>query len=324
MYRFPLTPEQDQRRRASVIHSQIPFITPRAFGPASPLPPSLDEWSVPSYSAPDVFGSPPFSSPSHGNPFIRGFAGYPEEPPQTPAAPHLANAFNGGHFGSASVHPDNYPFVQPPRSAGAGPPGNYNPGTPVPGAGAGGGGNMGGNIPPGHQNPATEAAPGGWGAHPGFPPVHPPTSAELHQAMADTLRAFSECAQAFAARVHDHTSRSTRSFIGHPDVFNGSDPAQFRPFLTQCILHFGERPQDFQTDDSKIIFVMSYLSDRAFAHFCPVIYNPVPPPWDGNFQAFSQEPYNCFGPPDAAGDAFEDMLRLEMPSTENHLCDPHT
>ena len=126
----------------------------------------------------------------------------------------------------------------------------------------------------------------------------------------DTIRTFRDAINVFSARPADLPPRSNRSNLRNPDTFDGSDPAKLSSFLTQCYLHFAERPQDFPDDDDRILYIISYLRGSAQQWFSPNLYDPtIIPVWDGNFAVFIQELTLNFGPHDPVGDA-EDKIRV--------------
>lgn len=113
-------------------------------------------------------------------------------------------------------------------------------------------------------------------------------------------------------------ARSNRSRLRDPDIFNGEDPAKLRPFLTQISLHLAERPQDFPTEDDKIVFVLSYLRGPALEWFDQDIGADVAtvPYWDGDYRAFLGELEGNFGPHDPSGDAQDKIETCRMRSDE--------
>lgn len=132
------------------------------------------------------------------------------------------------------------------------------------------------------------------------------------QLFAAAAAAFRDAAQAF--NQPQGAPRSNRTNLKAPDTFDGQDPTKLRSFIVQCVLHFAERAQDFPSDDDKIFYAMSYLRGKAQEHFAPMIHDPVPPVWDGNWDLFAQELHNCFGPLDPIGDAEDGITQLKMKS----------
>ena len=52
-----------------------------------------------------------------------------------------------------------------------------------------------------------------------------------------------------------------------PDSFDGTDPYKLRNFLTQCEIYFRANHSKFRTDDKKVMFAFSYLTDNALEWF---------------------------------------------------------
>ncbi|KAF5360223.1 hypothetical protein D9757_015412 [Collybiopsis confluens] len=78
-------------------------------------------------------------------------------------------------------------------------------------------------------------------------------------------------------------------------------------------------PDYFDTDEKKILFVLSYLSGRALSWFEPEILNPNllnPPAWLFSFEKFITELQENFGPFDPIGDAEESLNELQMDNSE--------
>ena len=111
--------------------------------------------------------------------------------------------------------------------------------------------------------------------------------------------------------------RSTRTSLKAPDTFDGSDPSKFHTFLSQIYLHIADRPQDFPTDEEKILYVWSYLQGTTQRWFEPGMYVGAPiPVWDGNFRLFIEELQVNFGPHDLIGDAEQALKVLVMKPTD--------
>ena len=109
----------------------------------------------------------------------------------------------------------------------------------------------------------------------------------------------------------------TRSNLREPDTFDGEDPSKLKEFLAQCGYHFSERPKTFATDNSKILYVISYLRGDAQAWFSPDEYDDgTLPYWDGDFAAFIDELRGNFGPTDPIGDAETRITYLRMKSSD--------
>jgi hypothetical protein len=85
------------------------------------------------------------------------------------------------------------------------------------------------------------------------------------------------------------------------------------------LLPLCEHGQDFQSDDDKILYIMSYLQGSAKQCFKLNLYNqnPRPPPaWHNNFMLFIKELTDNFGPQDPIGDAESGIESLWMKSSD--------
>ena len=63
-------------------------------------------------------------------------------------------------------------------------------------------------------------------------------------------------------RDDNHVPR-TRVKTQDPEPYDGSDPAKLCAFLAQCKLIFRARPDDFEFDDIKITYAVSWLKGTA-------------------------------------------------------------
>ncbi|CAA7267179.1 unnamed protein product [Cyclocybe aegerita] len=62
-----------------------------------------------------------------------------------------------------------------------------------------------------------------------------------------------------------------------PDVFDGTSAQKLDPFLVQCMMYILLRPHEFTTKDSKVGFIMSYLSGSPYNWFpYPTDYHEFP------------------------------------------------
>ncbi|KAJ7781922.1 hypothetical protein DFH07DRAFT_949610 [Mycena maculata] len=174
------------------------------------------------------------------------------------------------------------------------------------GSNGSGGGGGGAGPPPGPPAVHPEVAPEvpAVPVVPVFQEVHPEAPLVVHLAVApeapalimDTIWTFQDAINVFSTRPAAPPPRSNQSNLRNLDTFDGSDLAKLSSFLTQCYLHFAERPQDFPDDDDRILYIVSYLRGSAQQWFSPNLYDPtIIPVWDGNFTVFIQELTLNFG-----------------------------
>ena len=67
-------------------------------------------------------------------------------------------------------------------------------------------------------------------------------------------------------RAHDRDhgpAPRTRVKTKDPKPYDGNDPAKLRAFLSQCKLVFRARPDDFEDDEVKITYAVSWLKGTA-------------------------------------------------------------
>ncbi|CAA7258940.1 unnamed protein product [Cyclocybe aegerita] len=95
-----------------------------------------------------------------------------------------------------------------------------------------------------------------------------------------------------------------------PDVFDGTSAQKLDPFLVQCMMYISLRPHEFTTEDSKVSFIMSYLSGSPYNWFQSQITAALktgmtqPLPWLSDVALFIQELKQLFGPRDPVADAY--------------------
>jgi hypothetical protein len=175
----------------------------------------------------------------------------------------------------------------------------------------------GGDDPPGDDGPTG----GGGGPRRGPRRARSPSTNDDGNMAKMVIDGINGLTKVIAGLANPQPARSSRSNLRNPDTFDGSDPMKLRPFLAQCYLHFAEREHDFQTDDDKIIYMMSFFRGTALDWFEPQMFDPDPntvPAWDNNFPVFLQELQDTFGPDDPVGEA-EDQLRNLRMQHSDHL-----
>ena len=138
-----------------------------------------------------------------------------------------------------------------------------------------------------------------------------------------------------------------------PDTFSGTDPYKLRSFLAQCELYFRANAKKFPTDEKKVLFAFTYLSDVALEWFEQKFANAqsslIPDSisqdendeeeaaeyittlgqvrsrrfrendWVTSWEAFVYEISTHFGPADDEGDAERQLNNLSMPSDKRIL-----
>lgn len=270
-------------------------------------PPTLSNRSMSSAFAPhrtEADSNPPWGYPTSP---VLSELNISSNPSNTQDEP---NQGDGGPPDDGDDDDDGHPGGGPP-----GPPGGGGGGPPGGGGGPpGGGGGPPGGAPPDPNDPFQNMNPADYLRLMGLGMYN------INQFLAN-LGAFQQPAPAPApvpapVVVPEGNGRSN---LKEPDTFSGTDPSKLRPFLTQVYLHFAERPHKFDTDNKKIIFIISYLRDLALESFQSDILRENGeniPYWDGNFELFIQELQYQFGPYDKRADAEGAIESLRMKETD--------
>ena len=97
-------------------------------------------------------------------------------------------------------------------------------------------------------------------------------------------------------RMEARGSGGGRSHLRDPDTFDGTDDSKLWGLLSQCYLHFPDRPEYFNSDSRKILFIISHLRGSAQDWFNDRARDGSGPHWDGDFDAFIDELWSNFGP----------------------------
>ncbi|CAA7267884.1 unnamed protein product [Cyclocybe aegerita] len=102
-----------------------------------------------------------------------------------------------------------------------------------------------------------------------------------------------------------------------PDVFDGTSAQKLDPFLVQCMMYISLQPHEFTTEDSKVGFIMLYLSGSPYNWFQSQITAALetgmtqPLPWLSDVALFVQELKQLFGPRDPVADARQNEINRE-------------
>lgn len=101
-----------------------------------------------------------------------------------------------------------------------------------------------------------------------------------------------------------------------PDTFDGSDPRKLTAFLLELRLYFRNYPEEYNEDDKKINFALSYLKSPAIDWFEPWLIDPdefdEDPEWSYDYTEFLNVLRNNFGTIDPIADAEEAIENLKM------------
>ena len=98
--------------------------------------------------------------------------------------------------------------------------------------------------------------------------------------------------------------------VADPEFFFG-EGRKLRNFIAQCRLNFKTQPSRFPTEQLKVNYAMSFLRDKAFTRFEPLLNKDSPPELD-NFESFVKVLESNFGDPDPEATAIRQMCSLRQ------------
>ena len=104
-----------------------------------------------------------------------------------------------------------------------------------------------------------------------------------------------------------------------PDPYDGSDPTKLRAFLSQCKLVFQARPYDFDEDQVKITYAVSWLKGTAQRWYEPTLAlaDDDLPDYAINWDDFEEALKTTFGEPDPVSSASYKLDQLVMKDTHH-------
>jgi hypothetical protein len=131
-----------------------------------------------------------------------------------------------------------------------------------------------------------------------------PSSPQPELSLRESLALLSRAVTAYSAAPKSKSANKPRI----PDVFDGANPRELDTFIFQCSMYFAACSDDFPDDESRVSFVLSYLSDTPLDWFHTelnhaVSYGENLPPWFSSLPHFLAELRRLFGPRDALNDA---------------------
>src|SRR5882724_5267154 len=109
-------------------------------------------------------------------------------------------------------------------------------------------------------------------------------------------------AKAINNLVKSNTSTS-RPKLHEPNPFNGSDPHKLWTFILQCKLNFRDQKDQFENEEDKVNYALSYLKGLALDCFKPALLGINNPIWLSDFELFIEELETNFGTFDPEGEA---------------------
>lgn len=97
-----------------------------------------------------------------------------------------------------------------------------------------------------------------------------------------------------------------------PEPFDGDTSSLLPTFLFQLGLVFRANPSTYPTEESKVIYAMSYLTGSASAYVQQYLDQEESPPWMADFPSFTDQLKRVFGNPDVIGDVSRKIRRLKQ------------
>jgi hypothetical protein len=100
-----------------------------------------------------------------------------------------------------------------------------------------------------------------------------------------------------------------------PDIFDGTDTSLLNNFIFQSSMYISARSNDFPDDESRVTFVLSYLSGTPLDWFQTELSHAISdvgdlPLWFRSYPEFISELRRLFGPQDPATDAMDALEGL--------------
>ena len=116
----------------------------------------------------------------------------------------------------------------------------------------------------------------------------------------------------FAQTVQENQGSGNGFKVQELDVFDGSDTKKLWAFPIQCQLNFNSKPWVFQTNASKVNYVISYLKGTTLDWFESGLMSDNPLDWISNYSKFTSELKHNFGPHNPKGDVENELKALWM------------
>jgi hypothetical protein len=143
------------------------------------------------------------------------------------------------------------------------------------------------------------------------PTLSPPTVEQLQQQITQL--------QSYIISLHPHLTNQSQSKgikVAPPDSFDGTQ-SKTDSFLSQLGLYFSGRKKEFQDDQDKIIFALSYMKGGTAGPWAAEVvrqYQDSPEPLYPDWNTFLQEFKAAFGDPDPGSTARFKMDQLKQGS----------
>lgn len=106
------------------------------------------------------------------------------------------------------------------------------------------------------------------------------------------------------------TPQSKEPRLGDPEFFSG-EGRKLRNFVAKCRLSFRTQPSRFPTEQLKVSYALSFLRDKAFTRFEPLLNKDSPPELE-SFDSFAKVLESNFGEPDQEAAAMRQICALRQ------------
>src|SRR5258706_3410992 len=162
---------------------------------------------------------------------------------------------------------------------------------------------------------------------PVLPPANPPMDPAFQAAMMAFFTMMTQQMQVNNTNllmvlppVHDPPVPRSCMKTCDPDTYDGSDPTKLRSFLSQCLLVFRSRPDEYHQDSLKILYAVFWLSGTAQSWYEPnlTLDEEDLPNFACTWQGFEEALNATFGEPDPVASATSKLDNLTM-KDHHHL-----
>jgi hypothetical protein len=104
--------------------------------------------------------------------------------------------------------------------------------------------------------------------------------------------------------------------VKEPEPFTGKDPQKIRDFVAQCSLVFASSPRRYASEEAKVFYAGSYLTEIASSWFQPHLLSHPPSALLTDWETFCRELNMMFGDRNLASTSERKLRELTM--LENH------
>jgi hypothetical protein len=161
-------------------------------------------------------------------------------------------------------------------------------------------------------------------------PMVAPINPQMQQAMAVLMQAMAQHIQ--NPPVHDnvpvlhtaphHVAPRPRINTRDPNPYDGTNPTKLCAFISQCKLVFHSCPDNYEDDQNKITYAVSWLKGMALCWYEPniLLNDDKLPDYATNWNDFKETLKTTFGEPDPITMATNKLDNLNMKDTHHLTC----